>query len=526
VTDARADYHDGTPHDTDSSECLLVIGGYADTAAVLSSVAEKASRRIMMSPTLGDFIEVRYVDIGDRPRDAAERATAIARITRELTQPRDGAGRTYFALVIADRSATAVMRVLADCADAPVIAGLPIRSRGFASVDDRRPAVTEETAPAADIVLSDRGSWRQDDLATEVRRYAHGLLRAFAAGPEPGLTPAQLTALREESERTLAPAEDSPAPEGPPPEGPDQPDTAGRTLKPTEGKHRDDRKQREAPEQRPWPPEPDELRPQPTRKSSPRPAVPDGAAPARASRPWIIVVLIWVTRAAVLAWRGLVFLGRMVVIAAKWTARRAAGRPRRTGRPHPGEVPAGEAGRLGLLFLLLIGGSIGDHAAWRHGRSVLRQVDEMIATTPGTTYWVRAAHHIESAAERRPRPAGQVARRDMKRSAAHPDFARTLSVIRVLLNRDLGELEPAVTGMARPALVFFALSAPPADHVTAGLYAELARTVAIIWVVSEHVKELMAPQLTEAAAAVVLDHPDVAREVARLLLRVTQEDRT
>jgi hypothetical protein len=505
VTSTRADYDDETPHDPDSARCLLIIGGYTDTLAVLGSVRDKAERRIIMSPVLGDFVELRHADLGARPKEAAERGEAVVRISRELTELRPGAGRTYFALVIADHSAKAVEQVLADCAADPVLASLPLRRRGFASEDDRvaKAEPANESRAVADIVVSSTGRWRQDDLAAELQRYADELLRDFATGP-PGLTPGQLDALRAESDRALVQAEPAPAP-----------DTPGRPTEPVQPA-RPDR-----------PPEPDALRPQPdpTRREpsrqSPKPVPGAGPEPARRSRAWVLAAVLWVARTA---WKAIVLLGQGTWLLAKWLARTAIQRRPVSEWPPLGPAEAGETVRYGLLYLLLTGEGSGERAAWPHGRRVLRQVDELMAATDSTSYWVRAARNIESAAKGRPRPAGQVSRRDLRRSPGHPDLARALSIIRLVLSRDLGSLEASAAPVARPAIVFYALNAPPADLVTVELYDELTKATTVIWVVSERTKGLMSPRFAVRQAHLIIDHQDVAGEVARLLHRVTRED--
>jgi hypothetical protein len=62
----------------------------------------------MMSPTLGDFIEMRFVDLGPRLGQASQHVAAVARIAREFTRPGGGAGGNYFALAIVDWSAVVV----------------------------------------------------------------------------------------------------------------------------------------------------------------------------------------------------------------------------------------------------------------------------------------------------------------------------------------------------------------------------------------------------------------------------------
>ena len=515
MTEASPDHDYEAFHDADSAGCLLIIGGYTDTAATLGSIADKAADRILRSPDLGDFIELRHVDIGPRPRAAAQPVHAVAIVSRELTRPSDGAGRTYFALVIADRSAAAAEQVLQDCAADPVIAGLPLRSRGFASVEDRYQGgrKTRDTKPRAgqafDIVVSPEGSWTIKELAAALNRYAAELLHDFAAGPERGLTARELDALRAASTPQAAPE---------PGTAPDR--AAAEPSRPV------------------IPPEPDALRPQPPPTAHPpapagirRPPGPAAAPPPGATRPRTrrAVVPGWLRRAARLGWRvlvlagkGLALLGRGAWFLVLW-AFQAAQRRRSSAWPPPPDLPADHNARHGLLFLLLNGDSSGNTATWRRGRSMLRQTAAMMSTTLGTSYWVRAEHNIESAAQRPPRPVGQSAR--LRRSSGHPDFAQALSVIRVQLSRDMERLNTAGLRVAQPVIVFYALTVPPADPVASEIYAELSRTAAIVWVVPERLTGLMSPLLRQGAARVITDHQGAADEVTSLLRRITGEDR-
>ena len=65
--------------ETDSEECLFIIGSYSDVAPTVGSAAAEAAARIMMSPALGDFIELRFVDIGPRPEQAGKPTAAVSR---------------------------------------------------------------------------------------------------------------------------------------------------------------------------------------------------------------------------------------------------------------------------------------------------------------------------------------------------------------------------------------------------------------------------------------------------------------
>lgn len=172
--------------DTDTEGCLLLVAGFAGGALGLEAVTADAARRIMASPTLGDFFDVRFADLGPPPVPTADDANpagtsaedvttadsiAADFIADELTRPDASAGRNYFALVIADRSAQAAERLLAVCDAHPVIGRLSLRRRALA-------------IPGG------------PDPARELRRYADELLADFASGNEPGLSPHQVRQLR------------------------------------------------------------------------------------------------------------------------------------------------------------------------------------------------------------------------------------------------------------------------------------------------------------------------------------------
>jgi hypothetical protein len=187
-----------TTLEPDTEGCLLLVAGYAGGALGLAAVTADAARRIMASPALGDFFDVRVADLGPPPvpsandtnpaGTSAEDVTAADSIAAdfiadEFTKPEAIAGRNYFALVIADRSAQAAERLLAVCDVHPVIGRLPLRRRALA-------------IPGG------------PDPGRELRRYADELLSDFASGNEPGLTPHQLSQLRPAPFRT---AESEPA---------------------------------------------------------------------------------------------------------------------------------------------------------------------------------------------------------------------------------------------------------------------------------------------------------------------------
>ena len=167
--------------------CLFLVGSYTDTTPSLEPAVARAAQRILMSPTLGDFIELRFIDLGPRPGPHSDRAVAVAQITDELTQPEDGADRKYLALMICDNSAAVVDRIIEDCHANPVVGKLPIRWRGLASKDDLRAGSRATSKPGRewDIAFASAGTWSHDAMVAELRRYADDLLWIFAVGREP-----------------------------------------------------------------------------------------------------------------------------------------------------------------------------------------------------------------------------------------------------------------------------------------------------------------------------------------------------
>jgi hypothetical protein len=181
----------------DSRGCRLLVATFSDVAPLVRTVAARARDRILQSPALGDFVDLSFADLGPRPDQGneagqAERSDLVSRIVTALTQPSQDADLSYFALLVADRSAAAAARVLAACDADPVIGALPMRRRVLASIDDRACG----TDTAVEVKLPPSGFWRRDDLVDEVQHFAEELLMFFSGGPKRGLTLAELNALQ------------------------------------------------------------------------------------------------------------------------------------------------------------------------------------------------------------------------------------------------------------------------------------------------------------------------------------------
>ena len=192
----------------DSHGCRLLVASYSDVAPVVRTVTARARDHILQSPALGDFVDVLFADLGPRPDqqeepDRAGPADTVTRILTALTQPSQDVDLSYFALLVADRSAAAAAQVLARCDADQVISALPMRRRVLASIDDRP---CDADTPV-EVKLPPSGSWHHDDLVDELQHYAEELLMSFGAGHERGLTLAELDALR----RPAAVPADAPA---------------------------------------------------------------------------------------------------------------------------------------------------------------------------------------------------------------------------------------------------------------------------------------------------------------------------
>ena len=177
----------------DTEGCRFVVASYEAAAPLMSAVTADAARRIMMVPALGDFMELRFVNMGPRLGPSDNRSAAVRLITEELLAPGGESGRNYFAIAVADRSAAEVELVLAECANAPFLTSLPLRLHGIASLDDRGSA--SEVVSGASIAIAASGAWSHTDLVDELRRHANELLGHFAAGQE-GFGHSELHSLR------------------------------------------------------------------------------------------------------------------------------------------------------------------------------------------------------------------------------------------------------------------------------------------------------------------------------------------
>jgi hypothetical protein len=475
------------PQDGDSEGCLCVVASYSDLAPAVGPLVAEAARRIMMSPALGDFIELRFTDIGPRPGPAGTHSdAAVAILVDQLMHPASGVGRNYFALVIADASATTAEELLNDCAAVPAVASLPILLRGIASSEDRQ--MTPGTGQAMEIVVPATGSWSQDAFVDGLRNYGEELLQYFATGHKPGLTRDELDLLRSKNDNR------TPQPSG------SVGDEPGASLEP----------EREIVTQSRNKPVPDILTPQitptaidqPSHASSRQsPGTPEESS--RTPKPTPLPLPAQAPRPRRL-WRPLA-------------------RSRR-GHEAESETGTGDARTGGLVYLIIVGDGISaDHSAWHKGRSVLLDMDAKIAVAPLFAFKVRALGAGQDSVRGTLREAGQLSRRDIKQPVTDSDFASVLGSIRTMLKIDRATIQATDAPMAWPAVVFFATDPPLADTATADMYRELAREASIIWIVPRDSADLMAPVFTEAQDTLLLVyHQEVAGEIVSLLTSSTR----
>ncbi len=506
---------DVTPPDPDSDGCLCVVASFVSAAQTIDEVTAEAAKRAMMSPVLSDFIEFRFADLGPQPGQTGDRSVATRRVTHALLNPQSIAGRNYFAVVVVDRSAAVAEQVLSDCAASPFLAALRMRFQGISNSDDRLGrGLVRESSSFPDIVTPPTGVWsKKEDLVDVLRRFADELQRYFSARHEPGLSAEELSELRARYHQHITqqladavPADASASPVGAAPD-PSQaldmlagdPRSAQAAEAQTPGDQQahvpqDPAEQLASNAQQP----PRHQQPQSrsaagqeseedasTPESAPS-GQPESAGPGSRIRRWFPDL------------------------------RRRRGQPE-VGEPEGGSQDA-EPKTEGLIYLLIVGDeSCRDEAALNRSRSALLEVDKKIAELPEFAYQVRMLHGDEDGLRGDLREAGQLGRRDVKRTVASVDFAAVLESVRASLKRDRVPLK-AADATAWPAVVFLTPEPPLADTVAAELFRSLAREASIIWALPKSAKALLSEAFTDAPGVrVIADDPAVADEIAALL---------
>jgi hypothetical protein len=512
---------DGEVPGSDTAGCRLIVASFEAAAPLVSSATADAARRIMMAPALGDFMELRFVDIGPRPGPSDNRTEAAQLILEELLSLGDEFGRNYFAIAVADRSAAEVELVLTECVNAPFFNELPMRMHGIASLDDRRSAT--EIVSGASIAIAASGAWSHSDLVDELRQHANDLLGQFAAGQQ-GLSQGELDSVRARYEQHVMlghgkePSEDPGA--AAPDELPAEPAPAAQP----------DILASESPE----PDAPAEAAPAgaSTAEAARAEVAPAGAAPAKASTAEASTAEASTAEAgtadANATEPGTAEPSPAPDLPASAPAPSLVRLPRwlhdppwRRGRqPESAAATQAEAPRIsGLVYLLITGDEIaGDPVSWQRSRAALLKLDAKIATIPQAAYQLRALQGDAEALRGELRGAGQVAKKDVRHPVADTDFAAVLEEMLALLRRDLTRTTAAGDPPMRTVVVFFALDPPLADSVTADVFSHLAGRAMVIWVVPKEAIALLSGSFTQPPNVHVLpEHEDVADEIAGLL---------
>jgi hypothetical protein len=474
--------------DDDTENCLCLVVGYAKKDGLIARVTAEAERRVMMSPALGDFLQLRYVDIGPLPDPDHDQSRPVRRIVADLVTARETAGRSHFALTVIARSATVIEELLARCAADPFLTELRMRFVGIASTDDRPPG-----NDVADIVSSPEGSWRKErNLVEALRQRGEELPRYFAAHGEPGLTRAELAVLRLEHV-PLAAAEDGPGGDtgGVPGQvpGPDLLDGGPGTSGPAIS----------GPGTTGPAPGPDVASANAAdQNEAPKDGVGDAAAESESGRPPVISA---VRRLPKIPWR------------------RAKQETASEGDPAVASPPEPAWTAMGLVYLLMVADQNAAADPALDGlQAALLDVDRRLAAEPLRGYQVRVIHGRDGHLKGGLQDAGKLGRRGAKRLVKTADFTSVLKVIRGSLRRDGGLVQAIATakGLATtaPAVVIFTADPPMAERDAAEVFGDLVAEATVVWVVPRRLEGLVSPAFgTESGAVVLGENQAVADDI-------------
>lgn len=499
----------------DVDGCLVLVVSHLGAAPLVEAVTTEAARRLMMSPMLADFIDLRYMHIGPQPGQGGDLAAVVARVTDHLIQPRPDVGRSFFAVVVMDHSAAAVEAVLTECEASLFLAALPIRLHGIASREDRP---TPRPPRCVEIVVSPAGAWRREELIDQVRLHADSLFHDFAAGLQPGVTADQLARYREQfashverertvKDRTRVPSGGFPAIPDTPPPGTSSP-PAQDALDP--GKLN------------PGAPGPDDAGPGTSGSLAPD----SGVTGQDAARP-LTAVTAWGQRdmAAAQGTTAPESSAGDILAARKAQATRPGRRASLSRRLMPeaqrwragaDRTPRLPAVEQGLAYLLITGDeSGGDLAGWNLSRAALLEIDKRLAAIPGRAMQVRVLQGDEEQLRGDLHSAGQLTKRAARGTVTDLYFAQILAEIRRMLDRDQARLAASALPLARPAVVLFAPAPPFAYSEAVECFRCLTQNASVIWVIPRTESDLLSEHFTEVSQ-VITDFTLVADDVAAL----------
>lgn len=185
-------YADNAGRDNDSSsQCVLVVASYTEKADLVGAQTEIGANRVLMTPTLGDVVEVRFLDLGTRYADPETGWVATAMLAEYirdcLAEDDNATAPTSFAVLLVDSSRQTVRRALQDWIQDPMLAAMRVQFSGAATVDDELEPV-EGSALTRGIATLPVEGLTDGGLARLVVRIAEAMLVEVAGGGRRGVT--------------------------------------------------------------------------------------------------------------------------------------------------------------------------------------------------------------------------------------------------------------------------------------------------------------------------------------------------
>lgn len=213
--------------------------------------------------------------------------------------------------------------------------------------------------------------------------------------------------------------------------------------------------------------------------------------------------------------------GPRVSLAVNW---RLPGFPRRKRQPAAPEDQPLPATAAGLVYLLAPAepNTEGDPALDRL-QAVLHEVDQWLSVQPACAFRVRLVHGEDAEPRGEVRDAGQLRRRESRRSLRTEDFAGLLAGLRAALRRDNAQLRSSADAaglvVARPAVIIAAADPPMADRAAAAAFAGLAAEATVAWLVPGKSEGLVSPAFANVPGVTVFtEHAAVADDIGDMLL--------
>ncbi|HVY09528.1 MAG TPA: hypothetical protein VHB18_05225 [Mycobacteriales bacterium] len=178
--------------------CVLVVASYSDKADVVGQQTAVAGQLALMTPTLGDLVDVHFLDLGARPATVELQRTSAAMIAEYLRacagQQAGPSAVTMFAVILVDSSRQAVRRGLQAWIEDPVLGAMRVQFSGAATVDDEIDPDSSSALSRGIVTLRVEGL-QDGSLIRLISRVAESILTELAEGRRRGVTLAELDAL-------------------------------------------------------------------------------------------------------------------------------------------------------------------------------------------------------------------------------------------------------------------------------------------------------------------------------------------